>query len=439
MDPPSRAARVTAHAGASREMAQHVHRPSGGLSDASAQARATCQGEQPRKPTRRKLCQQVVTDLYTLPVGRAGADLQETLGCRRCRPSPPTRSPPSRYHICIGTAQHSGARRRAAKLTPFWLSSVSVRTTRLDLTSEGEVAVADETDSQDRRKVFVIHGRNDRARRALFDFLRSIGLDPIEWSEATRLTGRGSPYIGQILDAAFGAAQAVVVLQTPDDVSYLHESLADRDGDPECTPQMQPRPNVLFEAGLAMGRDEDRTVIVEMGQMRGFSDIHGRHVVRLDGSLSKRQELANRLETAGCAVRLHGTDWHQAGDLVPPPAPGGGLPLGRKLPSSAASGVPRLEARLIKPGGNKLSSVQVINHGPGDVHDLNVTGDEHAGLYDTNFLPIERLPPGKSIRIPSTFGMPGLGDRRISHFMVNFTGRTADGTPIEQEEFVSGE
>jgi len=53
-----------------------------------------------------------------------------------------------------------------------------------------------------------------------------------------------------MLDAAFGAAQAVVVLQTPDDVAYLHESLT-YVGDPECTAQLQPRPNVLFEAGMA--------------------------------------------------------------------------------------------------------------------------------------------------------------------------------------------
>ncbi len=64
----------------------------------------------------------------------------------------------------------------------------------------------------DRRRVFVIHGRNERARRGLFEFLRAIGLDPIEWSEAGRMTGKGSPYIGEILDAAFGNAQAVVVL-----------------------------------------------------------------------------------------------------------------------------------------------------------------------------------------------------------------------------------
>lgn len=181
----------------------------------------------------------------------------------------------------------------------------------------------------DPRQIFVIDGRNEPARGALFTFLRSIGLQPIEWSQAIGMTNKASPYIGEILDAAFSAAQAVVVLETPDDIAYLHPSLT-HPGDPECEAMPQPRPNVLFEAGMAMGRDPHRTVIVELGRVRVFSDVHGRHVVRLD----KRQDLAERLRTAGCSVDLSGRDWHEAGDLVPPAPPGGGLPLGRKLPST---------------------------------------------------------------------------------------------------------
>ena len=37
---------------------------------------------------------------------------------------------------------------------------------------------------------------------------------------------------------------------------------------------------------------------------------------------TKRQDLAERLRTAGCAVNTIGTDWHEAGDLTPPVAPG---------------------------------------------------------------------------------------------------------------------
>ena len=29
---------------------------------------------------------------------------------------------------------------------------------------------------------------------------------------------------------------------------------------------------------MALGRDEERTIIVELGRVKSFSDIHGRHV-----------------------------------------------------------------------------------------------------------------------------------------------------------------
>ena len=293
--------------------------------------------------------------------------------------------------------------------------------------SEGEGA--------DPRKVFVIHGRNELARKGLFAFLRAVGLEPIEWSEAVHATGQGSPYIGDVLDAAFSAAQAVVVLQTPDDVAYLHESLT-YPGDPECAAQMQPRPNVLFEAGMAMGRNPERTIIVELGQVKSFSDIHGRHVVRLDNSSEKRQALATRLATAGCTVKLVGTDWHSEGDLTPPLPPGGGLPLGRKVPSSQATGQPRLEARLIEHGGTQMDELVITNHGPGDVFELNILAEESEQLLTRaeGGFPVPRLPAGKSVKALRT---KSLGHGHSPYFTVTLTGRTADGTPIEKEEFVS--
>ncbi|MGD8202422.1 TIR domain-containing protein [Ornithinimicrobium sp. W1679] len=285
------------------------------------------------------------------------------------------------------------------------------------------------------RRVFVIHGRNESARAAFFTFLRGLGLDPIEWSEAVHATGQGSPYIGDVLDAAFASAQAVVVLQTPDDVAYLHESLT-YPGDPECEAQMQPRPNVLFEAGMAFGRNTARTILVELGQVKSFSDIHGRHIIRLDNTVAKRQHLATRLQTAGCAVNTTGTDWHTAGDLTPPPPPGGGLPMGRKAPSSQASGQPRLEARLVRHGGTTMDEVVVTNHGPGDVLNLDIAAQEREGLVTRQGagFPVPRLPAGKSVKAMRT---KGLGHGHSSYFTVTLTATTVDGTPIELEEFVS--
>jgi predicted nucleotide-binding protein len=168
----------------------------------------------------------------------------------------------------------------------------------------------------DPRIVFVVHGRNLGRRDALFRFLRTIGLSPLEWSQAVRATGKASPYIGEVLDAAFSRAQAVVVLMTPDDKAYLRSALRKED-DPSFESKLtyQARPNVLFEAGMAMGRCAERTVLVQIGEMRPFSDIGGRHIMKLDNSTERRQELGQRLESAGCPVDLTGTQWHREGDF----------------------------------------------------------------------------------------------------------------------------
>lgn len=113
----------------------------------------------------------------------------------------------------------------------------------------------DEPDSPDPRRVFVVHGRNMAVRDDFFALLRSFGLEPIEWAEAVRETGKASPYIGEILDAAFSRAQAVAVLLTPDDEVRLTSSLH-TENEPilETATHLQARPNVLFEAGMAFGR-----------------------------------------------------------------------------------------------------------------------------------------------------------------------------------------
>ena len=179
----------------------------------------------------------------------------------------------------------------------------------------------DSTDSQstppkNAKEVFVVHGRNLKARAALFGFLRSIDLKPLEWSKLVQNTGKTMPYIGEILDGAFAQAHAVIVLITPDDEARLKENLRDSNDPPhEMELTGQARANVLFEAGMAIGRSPERTIIVELGTLRPFSDIAGLHTVRLDNSSQKRQELADRLKTAGCPIDLNGTEWHNCGDF----------------------------------------------------------------------------------------------------------------------------
>jgi predicted nucleotide-binding protein len=169
----------------------------------------------------------------------------------------------------------------------------------------------------DKKRVFVVHGRNNRLRSDFFAFLRALHLEPIEWSEAIAATGEASPYIGDVLSAAFSQAQAIVVLMTPDDSVVLKKPFQNENDEPyEKTFFGQARPNVLFEAGLAFGHDPKRTVIVQVGKLKPFSDIHGRHIVRLDDSSERRQEVANRLRTAGCAVCTEGSDWLSVGTFL---------------------------------------------------------------------------------------------------------------------------
>jgi len=163
------------------------------------------------------------------------------------------------------------------------------------------------------RDVFVVHGRDEAIRHGMFSFLRALGLNPMEFEEVRSRTNKTSPYIGEILNVAFKEAQAVVVILSGDDEALLRASLR-KPSEPryetELTPQA--RPNVLFEAGMAIGRDEAHTILVEVGNnLRPLSDIAGRHTVRMTSGLpDERSKIADRLRTAGCAVETEGkTDW----------------------------------------------------------------------------------------------------------------------------------
>ncbi len=286
----------------------------------------------------------------------------------------------------------------------------------------------------DKKRVFVVHGRNLAARDGVFAFLHALGIQPLEWEEAVAMTGEGSPYIGKVLDTAFNVAQAIVVLLTPDEIAYLRSEYAAGEHDPETTAAAQARPNVLFEAGMAMGRNPDRTVLVEMGTVRPFSDVVGRHSVHLDNSAAKRKALAQRLETAGCEIDMKGEDWLNAGDLTPPAPPGNGLPLGKKVPpiTGANRNYFDIQYHNLGRGDGRL---QIINRGPEALFDINVIFPPEAGNIEVwdGELPLKKLPPGKSASLPTLSGM-GQGK---NHFEVHVIGHTVDGTKIGEEVFVS--
>jgi predicted nucleotide-binding protein len=154
----------------------------------------------------------------------------------------------------------------------------------------------------------VVHGRNLGARDAIFTFLRSLGLIPIEWEQAVAETGVASPHNFDAVRAAMDIAQAVVVVLTAEDRAGVIPELAGEDTD-DIELRGQPRQNVILEAGLAMGVDRARTILVELGPIRRASDFEGLNAVRLTNNPAARGALRSRLITAGCSVEDSATDW----------------------------------------------------------------------------------------------------------------------------------
>lgn len=176
-----------------------------------------------------------------------------------------------------------------------------------------------ESEKTNPKKVYVVHGRNVKARDAMFDFLRSIDLEPLEWEEALRLTNETAPFPQQVLDRVFETVQAIIVLITGDDIARLRdEYITAKDQEYERKLTIQARPNVIFEAGLAFGRIPKKTIFVELEKekTRPFSDTYGRLYVRLSNDVKSRKRLIDRLETAGCKTNIQAKEhWINAGDF----------------------------------------------------------------------------------------------------------------------------
>ncbi|MGX9890326.1 TIR domain-containing protein [Streptomyces sp. NPDC002276] len=162
------------------------------------------------------------------------------------------------------------------------------------------------------RSVFVVHGRDEEVRQAMFGLLRRLDLRPLEWEELVRATGKTAPFLGEVVMNAPAQAQAALVLLTPDDVAKLHPHLlGNRERDDETQLTGQPRQNVLIELGMVLMAYPERTVIVEVGRLRHVADIAGINVIRFDGTEASLAKIAARLRLAGCQLDDSGPEWRE--------------------------------------------------------------------------------------------------------------------------------
>jgi predicted nucleotide-binding protein len=157
------------------------------------------------------------------------------------------------------------------------------------------------------KNVFVVYGRNKHVKQEMFAFLKMLSLSPIPWEEAVLFTNRSASYIGEALDGLLHRAQAVVVLLTGDDEAQLRSEFSiNNDSEDDRVLSPQPRPNVLFEAGMVLSHSRlaPRTILVEVGKMRICHALEGRHRIKLSNKLADRWALVRSLQAAGCAVEI---------------------------------------------------------------------------------------------------------------------------------------
>lgn len=167
------------------------------------------------------------------------------------------------------------------------------------------------------RNVFVVYGRDEQARQAVFGLLRQLDLRPLEWEPLIRGGKNGvTPFLGQVVANAPSQAQAAVVILTPDDKVMLHPELRSAHEDRfELYPALQSRPNVLIELGIVLAVYPENTIIVEFGELRPIADLAGRNVIRFHQGTPVAEtvrKIAGRLEEAGCPLDDSGDDWLDA-------------------------------------------------------------------------------------------------------------------------------
>lgn len=162
--------------------------------------------------------------------------------------------------------------------------------------------------------LFVVHGRDSKLNEDMFSFLRAIGLNPLEWNQAVKQTKGANPNITEIVKTALKSVQGVIVMFSPDEEARLKKKF--RSSTDGTKLESQARANVIFEAGIALGTHHEKTLLVEVGNVRKISDIAGMHILHLSNSPSSRKELAQRLkDKLKFKVDTSGNSWLTVGNF----------------------------------------------------------------------------------------------------------------------------
>jgi len=143
------------------------------------------------------------------------------------------------------------------------------------------------------KKIFIVHGDDDKSKLELSRFLEKIGFEPIILHEQSD----GGRTIIEKLER-YSEVGFCFVLLTPDDVGH-------KKGVPQKK-QSRARQNVIFEMGFFIGKlGRKRVCCLYKGKLELPSDLHGILYLKYDKSIEEKgMDIIKELSAAGFKVNV---------------------------------------------------------------------------------------------------------------------------------------
>lgn len=174
----------------------------------------------------------------------------------------------------------------------------------------------------DGRLVHVIPITDTAFNGDLKSFLEAAGLRTFPWPGLLELHDYRGAIDRTVLERMFPPAVPLVIPLLPEEVFQIREDLILTEQTRRQValppslqaPKYQPRADILFYAGLALGAVPGRTVIVRLGRAVPRLELLYREAVHLSNTIKRRRMLLKRLESLGCEIQWN-SNWADIGDF----------------------------------------------------------------------------------------------------------------------------
>lgn len=152
------------------------------------------------------------------------------------------------------------------------------------------------TSARNKRKVFIVHGRDNEAKQEVARFISALGLEPIILHEQA---SAGMTIIEKIERYANDADFALVLYTPCDHGRGVHET--------KVPARYRARQNVVFEHGYLMAKlGRENVCALVKGEIETPNDISGVVYVSLDGYGGWKIEVTKELKACGYDVKSIG-------------------------------------------------------------------------------------------------------------------------------------